>query len=148
MKNIFLIICLILLFSCSQKSKEISTKVEGDSLETQMIEAYNAGVAALEQGDVLFASKKFNEAELLYPQSEWAPKASLMSSYAYWKAAYYKNSVEELKRFIKLYSKNENLDYAYYLLAMNYYDSIVDEKKDNFPLAFLYSLAFLYLSLS
>ena len=134
MKNLFLIICLVLLFSCSQKSKEIVTKVEGDSLEAQMIEAYNSGVAALEQGDVLFASKKFNEAELLYPQSEWAPKSSLMASYAYWSQAYYSNSVNELNRFIKLYPKNENLDYAYYLLAMNYYDSIVDEKKDLRPL--------------
>ncbi len=124
----------MLLFSCSQKSEEIVTKVEGDSLESQMIEAYNAGVEALEQGDVLYASKKFNEAELLFPQSDWAPKAALMASYAYWKQAYYKNSVEELKRFIKLYPKNENLDYAYYLLAMNYYDSIVDEKKDLRPL--------------
>ena len=134
MKNLFLIICLILSFSCSQKSKETVTKVEGDSLELQMIEAYNAGVTALEQGDVLFASKKFNEAELLYPQSEWAPKSSLMASYAYWSQAYYSNSVNELNRFIKLYPKNENLDYAYYLLAMNYYDSIVDEKKDLRPL--------------
>ena len=134
MKNLFLIICFILIFSCSQKSEEISTKVKGDSLETQMIEAYNAGVVALEQGDVLYATKKFNEAELLFPQSEWAPKAALMASYAYWSQAYYKNSVEELKRFIKLYPKYENLDYAYYLLAMNYYDSIIDEKKDIRPL--------------
>lgn len=134
MKNLFLIISFLLLFSCSQKSEEIVTKVEGDSLESQMIEAYNAGVIAMEQGDVLFATKKFNEAELLFPQSEWAPKAALMASYAYWQQAYYKNSVEELKRFIKLYPKNENLDYAYYLLAMNYYDSIVDEKKDLRPL--------------
>ena len=134
MKNLFLIISFLLLFSCSQKSEEIVTKVEGDSLESQMIEAYNAGVIAMEQGDVLYATKKFNEAELLFPQSEWAPKAALMASYAYWKQAYYKNSVEELKRFIKLYPKNENLDYAYYLLAMNFYDSIVDEKKDLRPL--------------
>jgi outer membrane protein assembly factor BamD len=134
MKNLFLIICLVLLFSCSQKSKEIVTKVEGDSLEAQMIEAYNSGVAALEQGDVLFASKKFNEAELLYPQSEWAPKSSLMASYAYFEQAYYSNSVSELKRFLKIYPKHQNLNYAYYLLAMNYYDSIVDEKKDLRPL--------------
>ena len=45
-----------------------------------MIEAYNAGVTALEQGDILFATKKFNEAELLYPQSDWAPRSSLMAS--------------------------------------------------------------------
>ena len=134
MKNIFLIIFLVLLFSCSQKSDEIKTQVEGDSLETQMIKAYNAGVAALEQGDVLYATKKFNEAELLYPQSDWAPQASLMASYAYFKEGYYSNSVSELKRFLKIYPNHQNLNYVYYLLAMNYYESIVDEKKDLRPL--------------
>ena len=134
MKNIFLIIFLVLLFSCSQKSDEIKTQVKGDSLETQMIDAYNAGVAALEQGDVLYATKKFNEAELLYPQSDWAPQASLMASYAYFKEGYYSNSVSELKRFLKIYPNHQNLNYVYYLLAMNYYESIVDEKKDLRPL--------------
>ena len=42
--------------------------------------------------------------------------------------------IDELKRFLKLYPKYKNLDYAYYLLAMNYYDSIVNEKKDLKPL--------------
>ena len=99
-----------------------------------MIEAYEAGVKALDGGDVLYAVKKFNEAELLYPQSQWASKSSLMAAYAYWSQAYYSNSIEELKRFLKLYPNNPRLDYAYYLLAMNYYDSIVDEKKDLRPL--------------
>ena len=99
-----------------------------------MIDSYKAGVEALEKGDALYAVKKFNEAELLYPQSQWAPKSSLMAAYAYWTQAYYSKSISELKRFLKLYSNDENLDYAYYLLAMNYYDSIIDEKKDLRPL--------------
>ena len=134
MKKYFLIFFFILLHSCSQKSEEVKTKVKGDSLETQMIQAYNAGVEALDMGDALFAAKKFNEAELLYPQSDWAPRSSLMASYAYFQFGYHSNSVDELERFINLYPKNKNLDYAYYLLAMNYYESIVDEKKDLKPL--------------
>jgi outer membrane protein assembly factor BamD len=134
MKYIILIFIIFLISGCSVKDKEITTRIEGENLEEQMIEAYNAGLEALEQGDVYYASKKFNEAELLYPQSEWAPRSSLMASYAFWTQGFYNDSIIELKRFIKLYSKNENLDYAYYLLAMNYYDSIVDEKKDLKPL--------------
>ena len=134
MKNLtFLILFTILIFSCSQKQTQV-TKVEGSSLEQQMIEAYNAGVKALDEGDVLFATKKFNEAELLYPQSDWAPRSSLMAAYSYWSQGYYNNSINELKRFLKVYPKNKKIDYAYYLLAMNYYDSIVDEKKDLRPL--------------
>ena len=134
MKNILLIIFFTFLISCAQKSKEVVSKIESKGLDEQMIDAYTEGVEALESGDVLFATKKFNEAELLYPQSDWAPRASLMAAYAYWTQNYFSNSVDELNRFIKLYPKNKNLDYAYYLLAMNYYDSIVDEKKDLRPL--------------
>ena len=134
MKNILLIIFFAFLISCAQKSKEVVSKIESKGLDEQMIDAYTEGVEALESGDVLFATKKFNEAELLYPQSDWAPRASLMAAYAYWTQNYFSNSVDELNIFIKLYPKNKNLDYAYYLLAMNYYDSIVDEKKDLRPL--------------
>ena len=124
---------LSMLSACSIKEETI-TEIKGGTIEEQMIEAYNEGVRSLEKGDVLYAAQKFNEAELLYPQSEWAPKSSLMASYAYWSQGYYNDSIKELQRFIGLYPKSKNLDYANYLLAMNYYDSIVDEKKDLKPL--------------
>ena len=85
---------------------------------------------ALEQGDVLFAAKKFNEAETLFPQSEWAPKSALMASYAYYSQDYYEDCIAELERFLKVYPNHKNLDYAYYLLGISYYEQIVDEKKD------------------
>ena len=128
------VILALLLNSCSGAEQEKISVLKENNLELDMIEAYKEGVKALKEGDVLYAAKKFNESELLYPQSTWASKSSLMASYAYYKYGYYSDSIYELKRFIKLYSKNENLDYAYYLLAMNYYDSIVDEKKDLRPL--------------
>ena len=135
MKLILIYIILFFsLISCSQKSKDIVTQIEGDNIEEQMMIAYREGVTALDQGDIFFAVKKFNEAEMLYPQSEWAPKASLMAAYSYWSEGYYKDSTEELKRFFKIYPQNRDLDYAYYLMAINYYDSIVDEKKDLRPL--------------
>jgi len=117
--------------SCvNNNEKEIKDVITNDNLESDMIEAYNEGLKALNLGDASYASKKFNEAELLFPQSEWAPRALLMSSYAYWSQRYYSNSISELKRFIEVYPTHNNLDYAYYLLAINYYDSIADEKKD------------------
>ena len=132
-KFLFVMLILSMLSACSIKEETI-TEIKGGTIEEQMIEAYNEGVRSLEKGDVLYAAKKFNEAELLYPQSEWAPKSSLMASYAYWSQGYYNDSIKELQRFIGLYPKSKNLDYANYLLAMNYYDSIVDEKKDLKPL--------------
>ena len=120
----------LVLTSCSSNKEVYENPIENDDLEIEMIKTYKDALDALESGDAFFASKKFNEVEILFPQSEWAPKASLMSAYSYWSQQYYSNSIEELERFIKLYPNNSNLDYAYYLLAMCYYDSIVDEKKD------------------
>ena len=120
----------MILTSCSNNKKLSENITQKTDLETEMIEAYKEGVEAMNSGDVNYAAKKFSEAELLYPQSDWAPKASLMSAYGYWSQQYYSKSIDELERFIKLYSTNQNLDYAYYLMAMCYYDSIEDEKKD------------------
>jgi len=128
LKNLILFTLLLLLISCS-KDKKVSI-VKEKKIETQMIDAFKEGYEELQNGDVLFAAKKFNEAELLYPQSEWAPKAALMAAYAYYSQDYYGNAIAELERFIRIYPKNKNIDYAYYLLGLSYYEQIVDEKKD------------------
>jgi len=127
--KIILILIFIFTLACSKKEKQISVIKEKD-LNSQLYEAYSEGMEAFEKGDVLFAAKKFNEAEILYPQSEWAPKSSLMAAYSYYVQDYYADAIAELERFIKVYSSHKNLDYAYYLLAVCYYEQIVDEKKD------------------
>ena len=132
----FIIIFLLLLQSCSSTPQKVESIIEEKDLDQQMIAAYNEGLNALKKGDVYYAGKKFNEAELLYPQSEWAAKAVLMASYGYYTQAYYNSAADELNRFIIKYPKNPNLDYAYYLLAMCHYESIVDEKKDLKPLLY------------
>jgi len=128
-KIIFFILVLPFLISCSKDEKKIST-INEKSLDLQVLEAYEEGMRALEDGDVIFAAKKFNEAEILFPQSEWAPKSSLMAAYAYYLQDYYGDAIAELERFVRVYSSNKNLDYGYYLLALSYYEQIADEKKD------------------
>ena len=127
--KLILILIIILNTACSKNEKQVSIIKEKD-LNSQLYEAYSEGIEALEKGDVIFAAKKFNEAEILYPQSEWAPKSSLMAAYSYYVQDYYSDAIAELERFIKVYSTHKNLDYAYYLLAICYYEQIVDEKKD------------------
>ena len=129
-KNIFLTILLFFLFiSCSKEEVKISI-IQEDDLNLQVIEAYEEGLESLKEGDVLYAAKKFNEAEMLFPQSESAPKSALMAAYAYYIQDYYGDSIAELIRFLKVYPKDKNLDYAYYLLGICYFEQIVDEKKD------------------
>ena len=130
MKNIFLILTIsILLTACSKKEIKENVILE-KSLEMQVLEAYEEGMKALNSNDVLFAAKKFNEAELLFPQSEWAPKSALMAAYSYYKQDYYSDAIAEVERFLKVYPNHKNLSYAYYLLGISYYEQIVDEKKD------------------
>ena len=127
------IIFFIFVTSCSKDDKKI-TIIEEKEIQLQMIDAYKEGVEALEDGDVLFAAKKFNEAEILFPQSIWAPKSALMAAYAYYSQDYYDDAIYELERFIKVYVKDKRIPYARFLLAMCYYEEIVDEKKDLGPL--------------
>jgi outer membrane protein assembly factor BamD len=125
--SIFLII--ILLFSCSKKDIQKS-KINEVNLESQMIEAYKEGLKELDAGDVLFAAKKFNEAEILFPQSKYAPKSALMAAYSYYSQNYYDDAKAELIRFLRVYSNHKDVVYAEYLLGLCYYEQIVDEKKD------------------
>jgi|TARA_B110000238_G_C16064056_1_gene411891 outer membrane protein assembly factor BamD len=99
-----------------------------------MVAAYKEGLKELNEGDVLFAAKKFNEVEVLFPQSEWASKSILMSAYSYYSQNYYSDAIFELNRFIELHPKNKNIAYANFLLAICYYEQIVDEKKDLFSI--------------
>ena len=126
---ISLIVVIFFLASCGKEIKR-EIVIKEKSLDLQVIEVYNEGMKALEGGDVLFAAKKFNEAEILFPQSDWAPNSALMAAYAYYTQDYYADVTAEIERFIRVYPKHKNLDYAYYLLAITYYEQIVDEKKD------------------
>ena len=131
--SIFYKIVILIFFlnfnSCTKKDEKISV-VEEKSLETQMIDAYNAGLEELEKNDVIYAARKFNEAELLYPQSVWAPRAALMAAYAYFSQLYYDDTIVELEKFLQKYKNHPRRDYAYYLLALSHYNLIIDETKD------------------
>ena len=127
---VYLIIVLIFLNTSCSKEKEKISIIEEESLEMQMIKAYNDGLKELDKGDAIYAAKKFNEAELIYPQSIWAPRAALMAAYSYFSQLYYSDAVLELEKFLDKYKNHPRRDYAYYLLALSHYDQIIDETKD------------------
>ena len=131
MNKFFLFIILFaVITSCAKKEEFKESVIKEKSLDLQVLETYQEGMKSLESGDVLYAAKKFNEVEILFPQSEWAPKSALMAAYSYYTQDYYGDAIAELKRFIKVYPLSKNLDYVNYLLGISYYEQIVDEKKD------------------
>ncbi len=129
----FLIIIFLFLISCSKQEKEISVIKELDQSK-EMIATYKEGFEALEKGDTFFAAKKFLEAELLYPQSIWAPKSALMAAYSFYLQNFYSEAISNLNRYLNTYPTDTNIAYAHYLIAMCYYETIEDEKRDTAPI--------------
>ena len=129
---LILLLSVFLLYACSKKnSKEI---IHQPTEEEAVVALYAEAVTALKKGDAYFAGQKFKEVESLLPQSEWAAKASLMAGYADYSRNAYSDSVFGLERHINNYPADKNIPYAHYLIAMCYYEQILDEKKDLQPL--------------
>jgi len=132
--TIFFLFSFLFINHCSKNEKIEIVEIAEDQIEGQMIKAYKEGMVAFESQSYLEAAKKFNEAEILFPQSEWAPRSALMTAYAYFYDDYNNRAISELINFFKKYPNDPNIAYAHYLLAMSYYNLIVDEKKDLEPL--------------
>ena len=133
LSKLIILLSIFILNGCSKNDKEISL-IKEINQEDEMIQAYKEGVKALDENDTFFAAKKFLEAELLYPQSEWASKSSLMASYAYYIEGNYSEALYNLERFLKTYPKDPRMDYVHYLIGLSYYENIEGEKKDIKPL--------------
>ena len=132
-KIVLIIFSLIFSYSCNKKTENVKLIKETDQ-KMEMISAYENGMNLFEIGDYFAASKKFLEAEILFPQSQWAPKSVLMASYSYYMQSYYSLAIENIKRYFKTYPNDKNKAYAHYLLAICYYETIEGEKKDLAPL--------------
>tara|TARA_Y100000590_G_scaffold146037_1_gene167887 strand:- start:229 stop:1065 length:837 start_codon:yes stop_codon:yes gene_type:complete len=132
-KNLLILtLSTFLLFSCSKKNNE---KVVSEPTEKEIAQQiYAEAVQALKEGDSFYAAKKFREVESLMPQYAWASKASLMASYADYTRNSYSNAIFGLERHLSNYPADENIPYVHYLIAMCYYEQILDEKKDLAPL--------------
>ena len=132
LKWIILGLIIISQISCSKKEK--ITILENRDLQSQMSELYMDGYEAFLDKDTLFAAKKFNEAELIFPQSEWAPIAALMTAYVYYADDYYSDAIYHLERYLKVYPNHKDIDYGRYLLGICFYENIVDEGRDLGPI--------------
>ena len=131
--NIIFFLFLFLINACSKEEIKIAV-IKETKQDLEMISSYKEGYRALDEGDPYFAAKKFLEAELLFPQSDWAPRSALMASYSYYMQNYYAEAIANLERYLKTYPTDKNLSYAHYLIAMCYYETIEDEKRDSAPL--------------
>ena len=129
-KLIFTFLTLFLITSCSKEEPGLDVPASKD----QSFEVYKEAVDAMIDGDYFFASKKFSEAEIILPNIEFSAKASLMSSYCLYLINFYPEATANLNRFLNQYPADKNISYAHYLIALSFYEQILDEKKDIAPL--------------
>ena len=132
-KIIIIFFSLVVLIGCSKEKKNIQL-IKETNQKVEMISAYKKGMSLIEVNDYFAAGKKFLEAEILFPQSQWASKSVLMASYSYYMQDYYSLAISNLERYFDTYPKDKNKAYAHYLLAMCYYETIEGEKKDLAPI--------------
>jgi outer membrane protein assembly factor BamD len=91
---------------------------------------YSAARRYLDQGDYKLAAALFDEVERQHPYSIWARRAQIMSAFSYYLAHDYTNSIQSAQRFISVHPGNRDAQYAYYLVALGYYEQISDVTRD------------------
>jgi outer membrane protein assembly factor BamD len=97
----------------------------------QPVEAlYNTGADLLDHKRYDDAVKAFDEVERQHPYSSWATRAILMNAYANYQANKYDDAIAAARRFISLHPGNEEAPYAYYLIAVCYFEQILDVGRD------------------
>ncbi len=133
MRKILVSLTLVLfLISCGGKKEDRALKPPTTNEEA--IQIYQEALDGLKAGNYLYASRKFSEAEGMLPQIDWASKSALMSSYCLYNINLYDEAVLNLERFIRIYPASPYVSYAHYLIAISYYEQILDEDKDIQPL--------------
>lgn len=120
--------CVTLLLSgaaCSSNGDEAKPQVERPADDL-----YNSAQKALKAKEYEEATRLFEEVERQHPYSQWATKAQLMAAYSAYEGDNYDDAILALDRFIELHPGSEDIDYAYYLKALAYYEQISDVARD------------------
>ena len=91
---------------------------------------YGQAQDRLDRGNTLLAAALFDEVERQHPYSPWARRAQLMSAFSYYVARDYNKAIQNAQRFLSIHPGNKDAPYAYYLIALSYYEQISDVNRD------------------
>jgi outer membrane protein assembly factor BamD len=109
-----------------------NTKAKGDTeyVARDVNTLYGMAKQRLDGGAYEEAGKMFDEVERQHPYSVWARRAQLMSAFSYYMAQKYPDATSSARRFLTIHPGNKDAPYAYYLIAMSYYQQIEDVNRD------------------
>ncbi|WP_439635283.1 outer membrane protein assembly factor BamD [Oceanicaulis sp.] len=113
------------LTACAGRDREELAYVE-QPVETLYAEAFEK----MQRSRYDEAAAYFDEVERQHPFSEWARRSMLMAAYANYRQSKYDEAISDAQRFIALHPGNASAPYAYYLIALSYYERIYDVGRD------------------
>jgi len=116
----------LLTSGCGGARKNRDTAYVARDVET----LYAAAKDQLDRGDSRVAAVLFDEVERQHPYSPWARRAQLMSAFSYYAGRDYAKSIQAAQRFLSIHPGNKDAPYAYYLIALCYYEQISDVTRD------------------
>jgi len=121
-------VSLVALAGCANKNAQ--TRADTNYVARDVNTLYNAGKNRLDRGQYKLAAALFDEVERQHPYSPWARRAQLMSAFSYYAAKDYTESIQSAQRFLAIHPGNKDAAYAYYLIALDYYEQITDVTRD------------------
>ena len=107
-----------------------SSKADTNYVASDVNPLYNAAKDRLDRKQYKMAAALFDEVERQHPYSPWARRAQLMSAFSYYAARQYNESIQSAQRFLAIHPGNKDAPYAYYLIALDYYEQITDVTRD------------------
>ena len=122
--KIILLFVLLTFSSCTFTDKKVEYK------ERSVEEIYNSALNLMNDKNYIDAANEFEEVERQHPYSIWAVQAQIMTAYARYMRNDYDSAISAAERYIELHPSAEDVDYAYYLISISYYERINNVKRD------------------
>lgn len=119
----------LLLAGCGDSASDEAELAKVEKIEP-VEDLYNRALDSLNEKNWKAAKKQFEEVERQHPYSVWSKKAQMLNAYANYKNQSYEEAAAILRRFTQLYPGDEQVSYAYYLIALSYYEQITDVGRD------------------
>lgn len=107
-----------------------SSDAESAYTERPVEELYNSAMDSFLGGSYTRAAREFDEVERQHPYSVWATRAQLMAAFSNYQTNRYNQAIIAADRFIQLHPNNVDAPYAFYLIAVSYYEQISDVGRD------------------